>query len=111
MDRTLRAPCGELLRTVRWAVLTLAAIPWPSLPRPCLRARAPYEPKGRCRSGRPHRSAGVAGTLQSPGVAIGTREWIESEACVHRNSWLMFERYGVEHIRPGHRVLEVGPDV
>lgn len=29
---------------------------------------------------------------------------------MHRNSWMMFDRYGAEYIPPGSRVLEIGPD-
>ena len=29
---------------------------------------------------------------------------------VHRNSWLMFDRYAAGRIAPGDRVLEIGPD-
>lgn len=29
---------------------------------------------------------------------------------MHRNSWMMFDRYGAGHIAVGDRVLEIGPD-
>jgi len=32
------------------------------------------------------------------------------EFTIHRNSLLLFERHGAPHIRPGDRVLELGPD-